>query len=156
MTGAPNAAYLESKILTASPAHLHRMLLEAAWRHGQRALQLWEDEAAADQVDECLGRLIDIAEELVLSASRSELPLARSLEEQYAFLFRELAACQLNRQLAPLIDSVRLLQYHRDTWKQVCQQLDGEAQTPAPTPPAPRAEAPNVENPPRAAFSADA
>jgi flagellin-specific chaperone FliS len=52
----PGAAYLENQVLTASPARLRLMLIEAGLRFAQKTIDDWSaghDEAACDSLRRC-------------------------------------------------------------------------------------------------------
>ena len=127
MSVSPNSQYTESKVLTASQPQLHLMLLEGAVRFGTKAEQLWGDESQATVVEELLNRMADILEELTHSTCGQGNDISSQLEEQYAFAFRELAMCRVNHDLQKLNDCLKLLQYQRETWKQVCDELQAES-----------------------------
>lgn len=119
MAGNTNLQYLESKVLTASQPHLHLMVLEGAVRFcaaAQRAgaQQFW------GEFDAVLGKTMGIVEELARSVAGNATDLAKSLEEQYAFLYRELAIARFDMNLEKLAGCAKLLEFHRDTWKQAC------------------------------------
>jgi flagellar protein FliS len=131
MTKLPGAQtrYLDARVTTASPPELQLMLLDGALRFGRQAQQLWN---AAEQRDECgrlLGRTLDIVEELVRSVSGGSTDESKRLEEEYAFAFRQVALAQLNHDAGPLEAALKVLDFHRETWKLVCEKL--RAETPA-------------------------
>ena len=136
MSHATNAKYLESKVLTASQPQLHLMLLEGAVRFGQKAVQIWDDPEQTAALDSFIERLMDITEELSRSTTGRENEISLQLEEQYAFLFRELASCRLTKDLHKLKRCLELFSYQRETWKLACEQLETVADT-GPTPAGP-------------------
>lgn len=118
-----NSQYLESKVLTASQPRVHLMLLEGAARQIAVAAQA----AANDfwgEFDSATGKAMDIVEELVRSVSGKQHPISASLEEQYAFLFRELAVARVNTDGARLEACGKIVEIHRETWKQACERAD--------------------------------
>ena len=139
MAGNMNNQYLEGRILTASQPRLHLMLLEGAARQCAVAQQAGAQEFWGE-FDAALGKAMDIVEELVRSVSGKTTKLAESLEEQYAFLFRELTVCRFEMNLGKLADCVKLLEFHRETWKQVCDKSD------APQPTRPTVIAPHLRS----------
>lgn len=134
MNSQSNSKYLESKVLTASQPQLHLMLLEGAVRFGQRAAQMWNDPEQVAAADELVARLLEIVEELSRSTSGRDNEISLQLEEQYAFLYRELTSCRVNKELDKLESCLELLHYQRDTWKQVCEQIEFSADTNLATP----------------------
>lgn len=123
MAGNTNTQYLESRILTASQPRLHLMLLEAAWRQCAVARQAGGQQFWGEY-DAALDKTMGVAEELVRSVAGKQSEISASLEEQYAFLFRELAHCRITQDLAKLDACTKLLEVHRETWKQACEKLE--------------------------------
>jgi flagellar secretion chaperone FliS len=131
MAGNTNTQYLESRILTASQPRIHLMLLEGAARQCTFAQQAGANEFWGE-FDAALGKAMDIVEELVRSVSGKQHSISDSLEEQYAFVFRELAVSRVNMDMDKLEACGKLLEVHRETWKQVCENSDaGQAKRPA-------------------------
>lgn len=135
MSKPSDSQYLESKILTASQPRLHLMLLEGALRFGQQAKQTWNDYEAFAESDQYLNRMMDIVEELAMGMSAGDGEISQQLEEQYAFLYRELAASRINRDLQKFDDCLKLLEIHRETWKMACEKVASEPAAPAPVVP---------------------
>lgn len=130
MTGNTSSQYLEGKILTASQPRLHLMLLEAAVRHCRTAHRAGGNEFWGE-FNATLGKAMDIVEELVTSVcrQRSKTEVSEQLEEQYSFLFRELAACRFSMDLDKLQSCLKLLDYERETWKLACEKLEDQTVT---------------------------
>ncbi len=126
MTERSNAQYLESKVKTASQPHLHLLLLEGALRQCRLAEQAgraeyWGEFYAA------IDKTLDVVEELARSVSGKNNEISEQLEEQYAFLFRELAAARLTLDPQKLAACAKLLDFERETWKQVCEKEKNDA-----------------------------
>jgi flagellar biosynthetic protein FliS len=120
---ANHSQYLESKVLTASQPRLHLMLLEGAQRQGRIAQQAGQAEYWGEFYAS-MDKLMAIMEELVRSVADSKNPIAESLEEQYAFLYRELAASRFSLDTNKLAECMKLMDFERETWKQVCDKVD--------------------------------
>ena len=123
MAGNTNSQYLESKVLTASQPRLHLMLLEATLRqcriaHEAGAKEFWGEFEAS------LEKTMDIVEELVRSVTGQKNEISKQLEEQYAFLFRELTSSRFSMDLTKLNECAKLLDFERETWKLVCEKTD--------------------------------
>ncbi len=125
----PSQNYLDSKVLTASQPRLQLMLLEGAVRFGKQAQQLWLDGASFATVDRPLARMAEILEELTHGAAAGETEVSKVLENHYAAIYRELASCRINQSAEKLDACLELLQYHRETWKLVCEQAEAEAKS---------------------------
>ena len=94
--------YLESKVLTASQPQLHMMLLDGALRFVSQAHAIWADGEEAAEVDLLLGRAMDVLEELTQGVTNGSTKISEEMEEQYAFLYREIAASRINQDLSRL------------------------------------------------------
>ncbi len=110
MSKPSGSQYLESKVLTASQPRLHLMLLDGALRFGQQAKQTWGNDEEYAETDQFLSRIMDIVEELTSSVSPGEGEITKQLEEQYAFLYRELAACRINSDRQKFDECMKLLE----------------------------------------------
>jgi flagellar secretion chaperone FliS len=123
MAGNTNSQYLESKVLTASQPRLHLMLLESALRqcrvaHEAGAKEFW------GEFDASLEKAMDIVEELTRSVTGQKSEISKQLEEQYAFLFRELTHSRFSMDLDKLASCAKLLDFERETWKLVCDKTE--------------------------------
>jgi flagellar biosynthetic protein FliS len=107
------------------------MMLDGALRFGQQARQWWDDEANRLEVDRLVRRTLDIVEELVRSVALGRAAESARLEEEYAFIFRQLAAAHLTHDPAAMDEALKLLVYQRETWRQACEKVKASA-TPAP------------------------
>ena len=124
MSTTNGSAYIESKVLTSSQPQLHLILLEAAVRFGQRAEKLWDNPSEEILLHDLLRRMMDVVEELTRSAAKGKTEISAQLEEQYAFIYREMAACRFERDKNKLESCLKLLDFQRETWKLACQRLD--------------------------------
>ncbi len=135
MSTPTNSQYLESKVLTASQPRLHLMLLEGALRFGQQAKQnKWDDDEEFAETEQLLNRMMDIVEELTLGTAARGSEISKQLVEQYAFVYRELTASRINRDLQKLDECLKLLEFHRKTWKLACEKVVGDPPTLTKTP----------------------
>ncbi len=146
------AQYLESKVLTASQPQLHIMLLDGALRFGRLAKTLWIEGADFADVDSLMGKMTNIMEELVQGLASSKEPaskeISKQLEEQYAFVYRELISSRINENPKQLDSCLKLLTYQRETWKLATEQLEAEqAATPAKPVPMPHMQATPMATP---------
>jgi flagellar protein FliS len=127
-------SYFETQVLTAPPYKLHLMLLEGALRHGRRAAELFDlgHDAAAS---EALLRSQEIVAELIASLRPDVSPaLVRKAAGVYIFVHRSLAMAHFQRDVANLRQAMDVLEVECETWRQLCQQLDGSrADAPAST-----------------------
>ena len=130
MDAKKHTQYVESKVLTAPPHRLHLMLLEGAIRFGRQAL-------SANQQGESLAsspalmRVIDILVELLAGVRERKAELNRKIADVYVFLFRTAAAAKVNDDPAKLAETLKLLEFERETWQLVCDKLGSDATPPA-------------------------
>jgi flagellar secretion chaperone FliS len=129
MTQHPGAQtrYLDARVTTASQPELQLMLLDGALRFGRQAQQLWDAAEKLDERDRLLVRTLDIVEELIRGVGGGTTEPSKRLEEEYAFAFRQLALAQLNRDAAPLEAALKILDFHRETWKLACEKVRADA-----------------------------
>ena len=119
--------YLESKVFTASQPQLQLMLLDGALRFGRQAKELWNAKSPFAEVDQQLARMADIVDELTYGAAQGTTEISKQLEEQYAFIYRDLTSSRINQDTEKLDGCLLLLQYQRETWRLVCDRLETEA-----------------------------
>ena len=133
MTYAPpsNNRYLDARVTTASQPELQLMMLDGALRFGRQSRQIWDDASQGLEGDRLLRRTIDIVEELVRSVTASPLAEAKRLEEEYAFIYRQLVASRVAHDAAGLDAALELLAFQRETWRLACEKLKVHT-TPAP------------------------
>lgn len=116
-TAPTSGRYLDARVTNASQAELQLMLLDGALRFGRQARQLWDDAGQRAEAERLLGRTLDVVEELVRSVAGGKLAESKRLEEEYAFIFRELSAAKLTGEAGPLDAGLRLLAFQRETWR---------------------------------------
>ncbi len=126
MSYPPKSQYLDSKVQTASQPQLHMMLLDGAIRFGRLAQKAWAEDAQSVAADQIMIRMIDIVEAMVQGTSAGTEDSSKSLSEQFAFIYRELTACRLDRDLEKLGTCLQLIEYQRETWKLACSKLAAE------------------------------
>jgi len=128
--------YLESKVLTASQPQLHLMLLDGALRFGRQAQTIWSAGHQYVEVETLLEKMSNIVDELAHGTASGSETVSKQLEEQYAFIYRELATSRVNQDLAKLSSCLELLTYQRETWKLAIDRFEAETTTTAPAAPA--------------------
>jgi len=112
--------YLQSTVMTASPAKLRLMLLE----RGVAVVEAIKDCRRKNPeclVDQWTIRLRDILGELLQGVSRNAGDLARQVSDIYVFLIRELTFAEQEPGLSRIDSIGRILEIERETWSQVCQ-----------------------------------
>ncbi len=117
--------YLESKVLTAPPQRLQLMLIEGAIRFGRQAEAALRD---GDRVaaSRSLLRAMDIIGELLAAARANTSELNKSVADLYWYLFRRISEAKINSDLVALAETLRLLDYERQTWQMLCDNLSAD------------------------------
>ena len=116
-------AYLESKIMTASPEQLQLMLYEGAIRFAMMA-KLALEERDYSKSNDAFERLDAILDELN-SGLRPELDedLCGGIASLYNFCLRKSQQANLRHQTEPLDEALSVLQHLRETWTMVLEKL---------------------------------
>jgi flagellar secretion chaperone FliS len=119
--------YLHTEVTTATPQKLQLMLIEAALRSALQARQHW---AAGQDNAACLSliRGQDILAELqAVLKPHAEETLVGDVAAIYLYIYRSLVQANLDRSHAHLDNAIRVLEVERETWRQLCQQLDAHS-----------------------------
>ncbi|MCA8984756.1 MAG: flagellar export chaperone FliS [Planctomycetaceae bacterium] len=113
--------YLEMKVLTASPQQLHLMVLEAAIRHARQARQALE-QSDRENSHLLLNRSREFVTELIGGLNPEQSPeMVLSLQQLFAFAYRNLVMADLEGNPARIDDALRILELHRETWLELIQ-----------------------------------
>ncbi|MCE2925829.1 MAG: flagellar export chaperone FliS [Phycisphaeraceae bacterium] len=140
-TKAQAESYLATKVLTASPAELRLMLLDGAIkfaRQGRDAL------AAKDYEGMFKGftRTREILVELSTTMRRDvgDPTLVERTQALYTFMMTRLLDASHDKDVAPADEVIKLIEYDRETWALLMDQLASE-QRPGSDQPQPNAQA---------------
>jgi flagellar secretion chaperone FliS len=126
-----NEQYLQTMVLTASPAKLRYLLLDRA---GVLVETIKENRMRNSSllVDEKTLTLRDILGELLSGVKRSDDSLSNSVADLYVFLIQELTYAE-REPGTDRIDTIgHIIEIEKETWKQVCEQ-QSKRSVPAPT-----------------------
>lgn len=122
--------YLQSTVMTASPAKLRLMLIE----RGLAVVEAIKETRRKNPdrlVDEWTLRLRDILGELLQGVTRGAGDLARQIADIYVFMISELTFAEQEPGNERLEAIGRILEIERETWTQVCKnQLQDSAAKP--------------------------
>jgi flagellar secretion chaperone FliS len=129
-----NHRYLDARVDAASQPELQLLMLDGALRFSRQALALGTTDAEMREYDRLVGRALAIAEQLVASVAGRENEPALRLAEEYAFLYRQLAAGKVNREGQALNSAIQLMEFQRETWRLACEKVRGQAPAPTPVP----------------------
>ncbi|MBL4591383.1 MAG: flagellar export chaperone FliS [Phycisphaerales bacterium] len=123
---APINAYLQSKVMSASPEELRLMLLDGAIRFAYQA-QTGLEQGDHEQVYLGFSQCRDIVLELPNTIKPEHAPeIAQRVSELYAFMYTELIRCGNERDQTGLAKLISLLEYERETWALLMVQLVNE------------------------------
>jgi flagellar protein FliS len=124
MHSSAREGYLATDVMTATPQKLQLMLIEAAIRSARRGGENWRagDDARAS---EALTHALEVVGEMLASLNReAATDLVKRVAAVYLFVFRNLVQANHERNDRKLEEALRVLEIERETWRQVCQQLD--------------------------------
>lgn len=131
MPGDAQHAYLETKILTADPVELVRILYRAAREAARRAL----DHMAAGRIAERsreISRTMAIVMELSSTLNHSAgTTLSRTLAELYDYMQRKLLEANLRQRPEPLVEVITLLATLLEGWEGICSEPRAEPPIPS-------------------------
>ena len=140
-----NNAYLETKVLTASPEQLQLMLYDGAIRFCEQAKTAIE---AKDIENSYL--LITRAEKIVMEmqgSMRDDVApeTCANMRRLYLFCYDRLVTANLKKDLNALDEAIEVLKNLRETWQMLMKKLQDELADELAPAPAPVTEAPLLE-----------
>ena len=125
--------YFRTRVMTATREQLQMMLFDGAVRfatQARTALEKKDYEASYS----ALTRTQHIVSELLSTLDHKQDPeLCAKLAGLYNYVFRNLVQANVSREVAPLDDALKILQYQRDTWALLMQNMGGAKEGDAPT-----------------------
>lgn len=124
MSPAASDEYLSTEVLTASPQKLQLMLIDAAIRIAARAQSLWTGERTQEVSRAILHCQAIVAQLIAGLVPNHESPVVRQIIPVYEYVHRTLIAVFRTRDKSRLADVLAVLEIERETWRQVCEQLD--------------------------------
>lgn len=131
--------YLKTKVLTATPEELRMMLYDGALKFCRQARAAVEGRKFEDSYHN-LTRAQKIVLELSTSLKHDVDPtLCGKLSSLYTFIYRKLIDANMSRELGPLDEAIKLLEYERETWRMLMDKVaaEGGSKAAAPRPAAP-------------------
>ena len=121
----PNAAneYLKAKVLTATPEQLQLMLFDGAVKFVEKG-KIALEAKNFDQSYHNISKAEKILLEMHCSLKHDQAPdLCQKLAALYMYCYRKLVEANTKQNLDPLIESLNILRYQRETWVLLMQQL---------------------------------
>jgi flagellar secretion chaperone FliS len=115
--------YLESKVTTATPYHLHLMVIDGAIRHARAAQSALEQKNLAE-ARTAFGEARRFVAELISGMDEQRMPqVVVPLRAVFIFVLRNLVQADLQRNTQMVADSLTVLEQHRDTWLELAERL---------------------------------
>jgi flagellar protein FliS len=121
----PNA-YLRTQVMTAGPLQLRLLLYDGALKFARQGRAGLENEDF-EQSYSNLSRVQNIVLELSNSLNHDESPeLCDRLAALYNYMYRQLVNANLNRDPQVVDEVIELLDYERETWRQLMEKVGEE------------------------------
>jgi flagellar protein FliS len=122
----PANAYLRTRVMTASPEQLRLMLLDGAIKfalQGRDGLAAKDYEASYNGIAQSR----DIVLELITSIKPQYDPeLCERVKAVYTFMYSEMVSASMEKSISRLERVIKLLEYERETWVLLMDQLAAE------------------------------
>ncbi|MFK7759884.1 MAG: flagellar export chaperone FliS [Phycisphaerales bacterium] len=116
-------AYLRTKVMTASPEELRMLLLDGALRFANMAKYGMEN-SDHEKIYEGFTQSRAIVLELTDTIDPSHDPeLANNVRGIYVFIYGQLIKASIEKDITKLDEAIRLLEYERETWAKLMEQL---------------------------------
>ncbi|MCC6322484.1 MAG: flagellar export chaperone FliS [Phycisphaerales bacterium] len=133
----PAAAYLQTQVLTASPAKLRLLLLDGALRFLQQGRDgLVRKDYSASY--EGFSQTRNIIVELISSMRVQEAPeLCARVRSLYTFIFQTVVEASLEKDITKADKAIELVQFERETWVLAMEKLASDSAPAASTQPGP-------------------
>ena len=125
MNPAARDEYLSTEVLTASPQKLQLMLIDSAIRAVSRGSNPYGPASGPNRLPARLSAARRLVAQLIAGlVPNHESPLVQRVLAVYEFVHRTLVTAQRQRDPGRLADVLAVLEIERETWRQVCEQLD--------------------------------
>ena len=119
-------AYLRTKVMTAGPAELRLMLFDGALKfaeQGRRGLVDTDFEAAYEGISRCQRIILELINGL---QPEQDPDLCDRLAGLYTFLYRRLIDAARDRSPEIVEETIKLLEYERQTWLMLIEKMADE------------------------------
>ncbi|TVQ61117.1 MAG: flagellar export chaperone FliS [Phycisphaerales bacterium] len=123
MTNGSANAYLRTKVMTASPEELRLMLLDGAIkfaRQGREGLEAKNFEQSFSGISQCRAIVVELMTSVRPEVDPELIERVRSL---YTYLFSQLTEAGLEKSPRIMDHVIELLEYERETWVMLMDQL---------------------------------
>ena len=120
MSGEARQAYLETKVLTATPQKLRLLCIDAAVVLLNRTQTLWGEENW-DSAYVCVAKARALVTDILSTMKFQSDPLAKQLAAIYASIVITITEAQLTNDAVMLGKAIAILEEERETWRQYCE-----------------------------------
>jgi flagellar protein FliS len=137
----PANAYLRTRVLTASPEELRLLLLEGAIkfaRQGREGLAAKDYEASYNGISQSRNIVLEL---LTTVKPEHDPQLADRVKALYTYMYVTMVEASMEKSVEKLDSVISLLEYERETWVMLMDQLAKERGGAGPESPAQAAEA---------------
>ena len=118
--------YLKTKVLTASPEQLQLMLYDGAIRFCEQARNAIEKKEMENSY-KLLTRAENILMELCNSMREDVAPeTCANMRRLYLFCYNRLVTANIEKQLKPVDETLKILRHLRETWIMLMEKLQNE------------------------------
>lgn len=126
-------AYLRTKVLSATPEELRLMLLDGAIkfaRQGRDGLARRDYEATFNGISQSRSIVLELMTSI---RADTDPALADTVRALYGFMYKHLLEASFEKDLAKVDEVIELLEYERETWVMLMDQLARARATPGTT-----------------------
>lgn len=132
---AGNDRYLQTQVMTASPYELHLMVVDGAIRYAKFAQQALE-RRDFEMSHLSLGKSREFVGELIAGLRGDHQPeLVDSLKSLFNYAWKNLATADMTHEPLKVAEAVRVLEMHRETWRELGVRLKQEEASASMMPP---------------------
>ena len=125
-TGNNTSEYLKTRVLTASPEQLQLMLYDGAIRFCEQARQAIKNKEIEKKFH-LLTRAENIVLELCKSMREDLAPdTCSKMRALYLFCYEKLVMANMNKDMEPLDDALKVLRHMRETWVMLMEKIHAE------------------------------
>lgn len=115
--------YLETQVMTATPHQLHLMVVDGALRFARQG-KLSLEENDYEMAHMALAQSRDFMNELLGGMDEKKSPeLVDQMKGLFVFIFKSLAAADLEKKPEFAQDAISILEKHRETWVELGEKL---------------------------------
>ncbi len=121
-----NNQYLRTKVLSASPEELRLMLIEGAVRFartGREGLVEKNYEKSFENISQCKAIVMELLNAL---KPEHDEDLCNKLSGLYTYMYRLLTDANIQHELEPIDEAIKLLEYDKETWKLLMEKVAKE------------------------------